>query len=251
MRWNCRKLTAFTLAMAMVMISPMSVSAEMEEGSDVGIGKVEGNVNTDVYQVVLPTVSKHTFDFIIDPLGLINQTDGAGYGGKTFEKDSTLFFRRTDRGKKEDYSSTSNPIMITNRGSIPIDVSLNVRMSASSLGGIRMTKDEEFVGDTSASLYMAVVDGEEIMPIGIDGVSLYTTLDAAPEEAFEYGYDKEKGRYTYELKKNVDDSVFSTHEFQITGAANGKGDWSQFVEMSPKISISWKITRKEGLAERN
>lgn len=245
MKWNCRKLTAFTLIMAMVIASPMSVSAEMEEGSKTGSGRVEGVVNTDVYQVVLPTVSDHTFDFIIDPQELISQTDGAGYGGKTFEEGATLFFRRTDKVAKEDYSSISNPITITNRGSAPIDVSLNVRLSSSSLGGIRMTDDKEFKGDTSASLYIAVVDGENIMPVGTKGVSIYTTLGAAPKDAFEYGYNKEKGRYTYTLKKNVDSSVFSTRSFRITGAANRNGDWSRFTEASPEMRISWKITEKK------
>lgn len=245
MKWNCRKFVAFTLATAIVMASPMSVSAEMEEGSKTGSGRVEGNVNTDVYQVVLPTVSDHTFNFIIDPQQLINQTDGAGYGGKTFETDTTLFFRRTDKEANEDYSSTSNPITITNRGSVPIDISLNVKMSSSSLGGIRMTDDREFQGDTTASLYLAVVDGENILPVDTNGVSINTTLEAAPEDAFEYGYNKEKGRYTYTLKKSVDKSVLSTRSFRITGASNKNGDWSKFTEASPEIKISWKITEKK------
>ena len=197
MKRNCRMLAAFILAAAMITASDISVHAEIEEGSGTGIGKVEGIVETDVYQVVLPTVSNHTFNFIIDPLELINQTEGAGYNGKTFEKGSTLFFHRTGKGKKEDYSSVSNPITITNRGSVPIDVSLNVRIPSSSLDGIKMTSDGGFKNDTSASLYMAVLDGENVIPIGTDGMSINKTLDAVPEEAFEYGYNKEKGKYTY------------------------------------------------------
>lgn len=249
MKWNCRRLTAFTLAMAMVMASPMSVCAEMEKGNETGIGKVEGTVNTDVYQVVLPTVSNHSFDFIIDPLGLISQTGGARYRGKTFEKDSTLFFRRTDKGAKVDYSSISNPITITNKGSIPIDVSLNVSMPPSSLGGIRMTDDREFKGDTGASLYMAVLDGENVMPVGRDGVSISTTLDAVPKEAFEYGYNKEKGKYTYTLKKNLGSSIFSTRTFQLTGTSNKNGDWSKYTEASPEIKLSWKIMEKKDMPQ--
>ena len=237
--------TAFILAAAMVMISPVSSLAEIEEGSDIGIGKVEGSVRTDVYQVVLPTVGSHTFDFIIDPLELINQTDGARYGGKSFEKGSTLFFRRTDGEAKEDYSSTSNSITITNKGTIPVDVSLNVRMIPDSLGGIRMTNDRKFTGDTSASLYMAVLDGENIMPVGMDGARINTTLAEVPEGTFEYGYDKAKGRYTYKLKKNLDGVVFDTRSFRVTGAVNKKGKWQQFEETSPKIAISWKVTQKK------
>lgn len=249
MKRTCRSFAAFTLTLAMVLTPLMSVSAETEEGGGTGTGRVEGCVETDVYQVILPTVSSHTFDFIIDPLGLISQTNGAGYNGKTFEKESTLFFRRTDKEKKTDYSSISNPITITNRGSIPIDVSLRVRMDPSSLAGIRMTADREFAGDNSASLYMAVLDGEKTMPVGMDGVDITATLDAAPEAAFEYGYDKERGRYTYELKKNLNVTELPARSFQITGEANGKGNWSQYTEAVPKIKIAWEITRKEDIGD--
>lgn len=243
MKWNVRKLTAFALVMAIA--SPISVSAGMDEGNEIGTGKVEGIVDKDVYQVVLPTVSSHTFDFIIDPEELINQTGGAGYKGKTFEADATLFFRRTDNGAREDYSNTSNPITIINKGSTPIDVSLEVRMLPSSLGGIRMTKDRDFKGDTSTSLYLAVVDGNNVMPVGTDGVSIDTTLEAAPKDAFEYGYDKERGKYTYTLKKNLDNNIFAARSFQITGAANENGSWSEFTKVSPKMTVSWKIMEKK------
>lgn len=246
MKLDCRKsFTAFSLAAAMTLVLAIPTFAEIEEGSDIGIGKVEGSVPTDVYQVVLPTVGSHTFDFILDPLELIEQTDGARYGGKTFEKSSTLFFRRMDGRAKEDYSSTSDPITITNKGSIPVDVSLNVRMLPSSLGGIQMTNDREFTGDKSASMYMALLDGENIMPIGKEGVDINTTLAAAPEGTFEYGYDKMKGKYTYKLKKDLSGIVFDTRSFQITGAVNKKGKWYQFEDVSPKITISWKITQEK------
>lgn len=49
----------------------------------------------------------------MDPQRLIDKTDGAAYDGKTFEKGSTLFFKRMDSEVDEDYSSTSDAIMIT------------------------------------------------------------------------------------------------------------------------------------------
>lgn len=251
MKQNCRKLAAFILVMTIVIASPGSVSAEMEESSKTGTGKVEGVVNTDVYQVVLPTVSEHTFDFIIDPTKMIEQTNGVRYGGKTFEKNSTLFFRRTDKEKKEDYSSVSNPITIINKSSIPIDVSMNVSMPSSLLSGIQLSEDKDFKGNSDASLYMAVVNGNHITPVGVNGVSIATTLDAAPKDAFEYIYNKERGKYAYVLKKSLDSSIFSTYSFQITGAANENGDWSEFAEASPQIRVTWKITQKNGMQEKH
>lgn len=251
MKWNCRKLAAYALTATMVLASSISVSAEMEEESKTGAGKVEGIVDTDVYQVVLPTVSDHTFDFIIDPMKMIDRTNGAKYGDKTFEKNATFFFRRTDKGKREDYSSISNPITIINKSSIPVDVSMNVSVPSSSLDGIRLSEDKEFKGNSDASLYIAVMNGDKITPVGVNGLSIDTTLGAVPKDAYEYNYNKERGKYTYALKKNLDSSIFSACSFQIAGAANENGDWSEFAEASPQIRIVWKITEKKEIQEEH
>lgn len=241
-----RKFTASVMAAVMVMASPMSVWAEeLGEGNETGVGEVEGSVETDIYQVVLPIVNANTFDFIIDPQRLINKTNGAAYEGKTFEENSTLFFKRTDGKVSEDYSSTSDVITITNMGSNAIDVSLNISIVPESLGGIKLTGDREFSNDKSASIYLALVDGENVVPIGPDGITMDVTVGAAPEEAYEYGYDRELGQYTYQLRENNSDIEFGSYSFQITGAANGNGDWSELTGAKPQISVAWKIVSKE------
>lgn len=285
MRLKSRKMTVFVLAAAMAIVSPVSVlaagpevkndaiiseekpedangtsvsegdpedkntaDADIEkpgEGKETGVGAVEGTVETDVYQVVLPTVKNSAFDFIIDPQGLINKTKGAAYDGKTFEDNSTLFFKRTDGKVAVDYSSTSDVVTIKNMGSNDIEVSLHISVLPDSLGGIHLSGDREFQNDTSASIYLALVDGENIVPIGTDGINMDMTINAAPEEAYEYGYDKERGEYTYELKENTSDIEFGSYSFQITGAANGKGDWTKLTKAKPQIKVEWKITSKE------
>lgn len=249
MRLEFRRFSALVLTTVMVTISPMSASATAEglgEGNETGVGEVEGSVNTDIYQVVLPTVGNSAFDFIIDPQGLINKTNGAAYDGKTFEENSTLFFKRTDGGAGVDYSSTSDVITITNMGSNDIDVSLHISVSPESLAGIRLTDDRGFIDDTSASIYMALIDGENVVPIGPDGITMDVTVSAAPDEAYEYGYDREQGEYTYQLKEDRHDIEFRSYSFQLTGAANGNGDWSQLTEAKPQLTVSWRIVSKEG-----
>nr|WP_302167741.1 hypothetical protein [uncultured Schaedlerella sp.] len=214
-------------------------------GNETGIGEVEGSVETDIYQVVLPTIEKSAFDFIIDPQGLINKTNGAAYDGKTFEDNSTLFFKRTDGKVKEDYSNTSDVMTIKNMGSKEIDVSLHISVTPESLGGIQLTGDREFTNDKNASLYLALVDGKNIVPIGPDGIDMDVTISAAPEEAYEYGYDSEKDQYTYQLKADHSGIEFGSYSFQLTGAANGNGDWSKLTKVKPQIQVSWKIVSKE------
>ncbi len=299
MRLKSKKLTAFVLAAAMAMVSPVSMLADevavenetgiseekppeenkvdiseekaaeennlaasgedseekdaadtsiekLGEGNETGVGAVEGTVETDVYQVVLPTVKNSAFDFIIDPQGLINKTKGAAYDGKTFEDNSTLFFKRTDGKVAEDYCSTSDVVTIKNMGSNEIEVSLYISVLPESLGGIRLSGDREFRDDTSASIYLALVDGKNIIPIGSDGINMDMTVSAAPEVAYEYSYDEERGEYTYQLRENISDIEFGSYSFQITGAANGKGDWSKLTEAKPQIKVEWKIVSKEG-----
>lgn len=286
MRLKTKKMTAFVLASAMAMFSPVfalaeepgdmsepggieadvakaenepSITAEepkpvertynsqgrLGEGNEIGAGALEGSVDTDIYQVVLPTVNNETFNFIIDPQGLINKTNGAAYDGKTFEQNSTLFFKRTDGKVREDYSSASDVVTITNKGSNAIDISLNISVSPESLGGVQLTGDRNFTNDKNASIYLALVDGQNIVPIGPEGITKDVTVEAAPEGAYEYGYDKRQGEYTYQLRENDGGIEFGSYSFQITGAANGNGDWSKLTDIKPQITVSWKVASKE------
>lgn len=243
-KWNSGKYKALILAAVMSATPVLMVSAEGElgEGSGTGTGMMEGNVKTDIYQVVMPTDADGVFDFILDPQGLINKTNAVAYNGLTFEEDSTVFFRRSDEGAEEDYSSTSDAVTIVNKSSIAVDVSLKVKVVESSVEGITLTDDGEFVDDTSASLYLAVTDGENVVPIGKDGAFIQTTIAAAPEGAYEYVYDSDSGEYTYGLKEDLSDITFGDYSFRLIGAANGNGDWSGVMGETPKIEITWNVS---------
>lgn len=242
---NIRIYVIFILSASIIAGTCTNVLAEEiveQQQNEVGIGKVEGNVNEDIYQVILPTITDKTFDFIMDPQGLINKTNGAAYKGKTFEKEATLFFRRKEEGVKDDYSNMSDAVTITNMSSKEIKVSLNISILESSLKGIILTDDKEFIGDTCASLYMAYTDGQKEVPIGKEGISCEMIVDAAPEEAYEYSYDNKSNEYSYGLKDNVTDINFPIYSFRLIGATNGKGDWSQLTEVVPKVDVAWQIS---------
>lgn len=218
---------------------------ELGEGDVVGKGEIEGCVQEDIYKVVLPTVAEDTFDFIIDPQGLINRTNGAAYGDKRFEENSTLFFRRKDGEVQEDYSNKSDEINIINMSSVAINIAVDISISETSLDGILLTDDREFIDDNNASLYMALVDGEDEIPILEEGISFDVTVDAAPEGAYEYSYNSEKDEYTYKLKQDNNEVEFDEYSFQLTGAANRNGDWSQLIGKVPEINVTWKIVSQE------
>lgn len=251
MKWNTNRYTALALTAVMAVYPALNVSAEeLGEGVGTGVGAMEGSVNTDIYQVVMPTNAEGVFDFILDPQGLINETGAAAYDGKTFEEDSTVFFRRMDGEVEEDYSSKSDAVTIVNKSSMAVDVSLKVEVVASSMEGIAMTDDGEFKDDTSASLYLAVDDGENVVPIGKGGASIETTIGAAPDGAYEYAYDSENDRYTYGLRGDLDEDVFDAYSFRLVGAANGKGDWSELTGETPEIVITWNVMPSEQVTVR-
>ena len=108
MKYNSGKLAAQLLAVIVVMSSPLTIHAnspELEQVTDVELA--ENNDKSDVVRVILPTDAVGIFDFILDPQGLINKTNGVAYEGNSFEENATLFFKRTDGGAQENYSSTS------------------------------------------------------------------------------------------------------------------------------------------------
>lgn len=222
-----------------ISISATAQAQEMGEGNSDGVGELEGIVKTDVYQVVMPTETEGIFDFILDPQGLINATGGAAYEGKKFEKDSTVFFKRTDGTVEEDYSNKSDYITITNKSSVPVDVSVEVQVDTDSIKGIILSDDKEFKDDTGRSLYLAITDGENVVPVGKDGATLQATIDAVPEEAYEFVYENEK--YVYKMKEGLEGIEFPEYSFQLMGAANGKGEWTELVDVAPKIMITWKV----------
>ena len=229
MKHNSRRFTLIILALAVAAGFPASVAAEeLGSGSETGVGEVEGSINTDVYEVVLPAVTDEIFDFIIDPYGLLNHTNGAAYEGKSFQENSTLFFQRSDSTAEADYSNMSDPVTITNMSSKAINVSVDISVEESSLDGIVLTEDKEFKDDAGAS-------------IGADGISVEAAIGAAPEGAYEYEYNSESGEYTYGLTGDTSGIEFGTYSFQLTGAANRNGDWSGAMDAKPQIKVVWRI----------
>ena len=190
-------------------LCPMSkVTASQSETAEPGAEQVaEG----DIFQVIFPSDTDHVFDFIMDPQKLISQTDAAAYGGSVFEEDATLFFRRRDGEVPEDYSSSSDALVITNAGTAEVDLTVTASIS---MEGITLTDDREFTDDPNASLYLALTDGKDTVPIGEEGAAIHTAL---------------KGEY----------------RFWLTGAVNENGDWSAVEGAVPKVTVTWNVASHE------
>ena len=184
-------------------------------------GTDPSGLDSRVFQVIFPGDTEHIFDFIMDPQKLISQTDAAAYGGSVFEEDATLFFRRMDEKAAEDYSSSSDALVITNVGTEDVDIVLTASISWDSAEGIQMADDPGFPEDRDESLYLALTDGEQTEAIvGEEGASIHTTLKGVSEE----------------------NGAHQEYRFWLTGAVNENGDWSQAEGAVPKVTVTWDVT---------
>ena len=182
----------------------------------------EDSRREDIFQVTLPANTSHVFDFIMDPQELISQTKAAAYGGRRFEEGATLFFRRTDENAEEDYKSSSDMVNIINAGRAAVNVNITADISPDSIAGITMTDDPDFMDDENPSLYLALTDGEETVPINSEyGASIDAWIEGAG------------------------DGEYNIYSFQLTGAVNKNGDWSKLRGIAPEVTVTWKVTMDE------
>lgn len=231
-----KKYLAIGLAMVLTLSTSVMAFAE-STGSMSGTGNLEGTVDKDVYSVVLPTADDADLDFILDPEQLIKNTNAAKYEDKTFEEGATLFFASTV--SDNDYSSTSDALTVVNKSTFDIDVALSAEVTGAD--GITLTDDKTFADDTSASVYLALIDGTNEAAITADGATIKTQVAAAPEGAYQYTWTQEDG-YKYELVSGNDiDIEFADYSFQLTGASNSNGDWSDLADAAPEVTVTWDI----------
>lgn len=240
---NLKKFLALALATTMVLGSTtIALAEEMNtEGAGTGTGVMEGTVATDVFQVVVPTDAGEAFNFTLDPEGLIAKTNEAKYGGEDkYQDDASVFFgNANEEGTVVAYTSTSDAVTITNKGTQLAKVSIDVEIDG--VDGITMADTDEFTDDT-VSLYLAMVDADgtktAITETKEDAVT--AVIEAAPEGAYDFAYDEDDG-YVYELVDDLTGITFADYSFQLTGACNTAADWSELAEAAPSVTVTWSV----------
>lgn len=233
-----KKVLAVGLAATMMMGSSMVALAAEESTATAtggGTGTLEGVVDTDVFNVVLPTVSETTFNYIADPQGLIAKTDQAHYDGKTFGE-GTIFFANAAEDKENDYSSSSDKLVAVNKSSKPLKLTVTASASVGSSGKDARLAASETLSESDAEVYLALVDSEDVTTVltGV-GQNIEQVLGASPEGAYEYVY--EESAYKYQLKSDVSAYKFAEYSVYITGAASENG-WEAATTV-PTISVVW------------
>lgn len=260
-----KKLLALTLAGVLALNPMVALAADSTEspaeGELGGDGKIEGVVDKEIFVVELPTVTESdtTFDFILDPQGLIKETTGAAYTSKTFDDTAKgVYFNNTAEGAAKDYSGASDALVAINKGTVDVDVTLEATVDALSGDGyeIVMTDDKTFASDTNTSLYLAlkskVGSDEQEKAIttanDVSSAKIEASLDKAPDEAYEIKYAD--GAYKYQLTtaaSAADYDGFASIEFSLEGACNTAEtvDWSAAKDATPTVDVTWSLKEHE------
>ncbi len=259
---NYKKKFAGFLAMTIVLtgFSPAFTVSHVEGSSGLdlnisGAGRTEGNIDTDVFNVELPVVPENEtsgsisanetrstpYDFIMDPHGLISEK----YKDKKIEPNKTLYFANHEEGAAYDFSHTSDALVIRNKSTMNVDVELTA--SLSNMDGIKLTRDGEFVDDTSASVYLSLLDSSgKTAPVDKYGSFLRATLKGSPK-AYKAIFDTDDQEYKYGLKSDAELKAsgikFADYTFRLTGACNPQNGWSDLSEdIAPLITVVWSVS---------
>lgn len=243
-----KKLVAITLTAAMVLGSSIMVYADdTVTGTTTGItgtGSSTGHVETEVVNVVWPTVNADatTFNFVMDAERLLKTTGKYKGGDVTLPTtgDTGVYFATTTSGT---YANTSTELEVTNKSSVDLDISA----TAKATGGTNVTlvdSAEKATGKSGVKLYLGIIvsDGttDDEKAVTADGATAKATI-AGYADNYEYTSVND-GTYTYQLKTSPDDSKWSKGKISLTGAVNESDDATGAV--APTAAVTWKYEKK-------
>lgn len=254
---NYKRLLAVGLAAAMLMGSSAVAFAADQEGSSSGEGETQFISKSDVFDVVLPTVAEDatTFDYLLDPEGLIAETEGDRYTGKVFDDDKTVYFLRSSQvdgtvkgaDGKVDYTDKSDEIKVVNKSTEAVDLKVSAKVTEVP-SEITMAASNTFSG-TDAELYLALLGTDGTTPtekaISADGVELAVNIPA-DAAAYEVKWNAAAGAYEKQLTdaaKEADYTGFKSYSFQLTGVCNTTEgtNWSGLTDKAPKVDLTWSV----------
>ncbi|MCR5719192.1 MAG: hypothetical protein K6F84_01375 [Lachnospiraceae bacterium] len=190
----------------------------------------------ELISIDLPVIgSESPIDFHLDPQHMFANILQPG---AVMEGASLLFRNNTEDGIF--YSNRSDGLVVTNKSTVPLRVSLIATISIPD--AVELVSDKSIVGERPCGIYMALVDdeGNEVSLQKDTAVSLTVELRKAPGGAYAYTYDEEKEKYVYSCLLDECFIEFDSYSFGLTGECSSLGNWSA-LEFAPVVNISWDV----------
>ncbi len=258
-------------------------SAVSLDGSEITSGNATGSGNIislpedhmipdDVVSVVLPVTTNETYDFIMDPIGLINLYYN---GSRNIEDDyPSLYFPNSEKKN----STTSNVATFINKSSVPVLLNVNLSVTYADDNPVTYTDRTSVEIDNNNNISFSIIPSElgsadknatqaenkalvndQAIDIGTDGTASATFYLASDENNFNKilsnGSEDAPADSVDALKNNLkyillesDTATWSTAGFAITGSCNRKADWFEFAKLSNQgsslsIHVSYNMTK--------
>ncbi len=192
----------------------------------------------DIVNTKMPIIGEDSpFDFIIDPMKLVYDTDAAKYGGGRVEEGASILFKNNEGDYL--FSSKSDLLTISNHGNIPVQVT--IRASINNSAGIEFVGSRSELGGADPQIFMALCDEDGIRSVMTeDGEArIDVVLDAVPDDSYSFVWNEEEGKYDYKVSEGFDEDDYDSFSFQIYGDCNTEGKWTDIGD-APTIVVSWE-----------
>lgn len=240
-----KKMMALALAASMVLgSSAVAFAADGDTtpggtGSVSGSGAVEGHVNKEVLNVILPTVptgQASAFAYTMDPERLIQGTDAAKYAeGTVFpaaDADTGVYFL-TDTNT---YSNESNTYQVINKSSCDVDLTVKVKATQNTAKDITLASSNG-VSTTAPELYLGLKVGSSEQAVSATEATVNKTL-AGNKNNFVITVDtKEDGTKEYAYKEKDSTSGWKAMNISLTGTVSKLDIASDTT--APTVDVTW------------
>lgn len=238
-----RKMMALTLAVSMVMGSSITAFA-VDEGTT-GTGKVEGHVEKEVVNMVLPTIASGTtpFAYTMDPERLIQDTEGAKYEDFTFPEstaDTGVYFLT---GEKT-YANTSEVFQAINKSSCPVTLTVKVKATASAGGKDITIVNAPSTSTTAAELYLGLNVGTATQAVSGTEATITKTIDGTATNFETTVKDKEgstTGEKVYAYQEKADATTWKAINISMTGSVNNYQIAADTT--APTVEVTWSYAK--------
>ncbi len=239
-----KKILVAALAVTMIMGSSSMAFAAEQKGEGTGAGDLDVVKDSDVFSVVVPTDSGTTFDYIVDPLGVIKKTDAEKYGNKAFEDGKTVYFQNaevTSASAQYNYTGTSNKLKAINKSTKAVDIAVEATLTGAD--EVTMVEASGVTGTTDTLLNLQLngstgTNNTAAIGTSATAAKIDSTID---ETANAYEIKYVNGKYVKQLDPALGDDDFKAYEFWLTGEANASSDWAD-VETLPEVKVVWTVT---------
>lgn len=238
---KAKKVIAIISAAAMMVTPITAFAAPSADPTGTGTASGDGDINyvdaSPVYEVTLPTDA--SLRFVVDPQGLVGLEEG-----ESQELDDLM----GDKTMGSILSSENSGAHIKNESSVPIEVSVKMKVTTdSSALSMAATKDE-LIGNTDSKMLLLAIPGSaktaDITTYSSSSVGIPITSTVEPADAtFKFllapsTYKVKNNADSFSYEKDTAEGNFDAASFKMGGYVNKDADWSEFVKQTDPSKVS-------------